>query len=111
SSTTAKGLCLAGCRKLVKRPLRGALAGSKRKRQRRARPRGAVGKEGEYRRMLIFDRQGQHDEVAAMAGDQRKPPLGGGEAGKRAQRRTRPPDFAAQPCGMGSAEKRRRVAK
>jgi hypothetical protein len=77
----------------VERPLHGALAGSKRKRQGRARPRLTVGEKGKDRRMLPFDGRGQHDDLACAKRRQRKPSLRRLHAGQRPKQRAKPPDF------------------
>src|SRR2546430_13709417 len=46
----------------------------------------AVGEEGEHRRMLLFDGQRQHDDLACAARHQRKPSLRRAHAGQRPKR-------------------------
>jgi hypothetical protein len=74
-------LHLAGCRERVESPLHSALAGPKRKRQGRTRPRLTVGEEGEHIRMFLFHWPRQYDDVAYAARCQCKPKLRRADAG------------------------------
>src|SRR5205823_12657831 len=86
NSPAPKRLHLACWRKRVECPLHGALAASKRKRQGRARPRLAVGEEGEHCRVLLFDARRQHDDLACAARRQRKTSLRRAHVGQRPKR-------------------------
>ena len=72
-SPAAVGLHLPCRRERIEGPLHGACAGAQRKRQRRARPRLAVGEERDYCRMLVFDGRCEHDNFAGLTRRQRKP--------------------------------------
>ena len=97
----AERLHLAGRGKRVERPLHGALAGAQRQRQRRARPRLAVGEEGEHR---------PHAPLRPAAPARRPRGRGAAPAQTLALSRSRPasvaqllaqpPDFDAQPRAM-----------
>ena len=99
-SPATERLHLACFRERVECPLHRALAGAKRERQGRARPRLAVGEEGEHRGMLLFDGGRQHDDLACAARYQRKALLRRAHVCQRPKLHAKPRDFHAQPCAM-----------
>src|SRR4051812_5275036 len=88
------------CRERIEGPLYCACAGAQRKRQRRARPRLAVGEERDYLRMLVFDRWCEHDNFAGLTRRQREPSGRRANARERSNLGPKPPDFHPQSCAM-----------
>jgi hypothetical protein len=80
--------------------LHGARARSQSERERRARPRFAVGEEGKHRRVLIFDRRREHDERAGAKWRERKASRRRVHVRKGFELGAKPPDFDAQSRAM-----------
>ncbi len=71
-----------------------------RQRERRARPRLAVGEDGEHRGVLLLDGTCQHEDVARLARRQHKTLLRRADIGQRLELGAEPPDLDAQPRAM-----------
>ena len=96
----AERLHLAFRRKLLERPLNCAWAGTKRDRQGRTWPRLSVSKQGEHRRMLLFDGWRQHDDLSRAAWFERKASFRRTHVCQRPKLHTKPPDFYPQASAM-----------
>jgi hypothetical protein len=96
----ADRLHLAPRREVVERALHGALAGSKRQRQRRARPGLAVGEQRQQRGVLLVARPRQHGDVERVERRQREAAGGGVDAGDLGKRLAQAADLDAQPRAM-----------
>jgi hypothetical protein len=100
-------LHLACGRQRVQRPLYRALTRTERKGQCRARPRFAVGEEGEHAGVFFLDGACDHDDVARGARHQREPVLRRAHVGQRSQQRAQPSDLDTQARAMGVIRKLR----
>src|SRR5258706_15646334 len=91
SPPTTERLHLARFSKRVECPLDGALACTKRQRKGRARPGFTLSKEGEHRRILLFDGPPPRHHPACAARRTRQPPLPRAHARQRPKHPPKPP--------------------